>query len=300
MAFCPRCGEALRAQQFGAVAVDGCDSCGGLWFDANELAQLAKGGAMNEAETAFAPPVGESPDSLGDMRCPRCNVALYEFEFPHTPGVKLNACSACKGVFVDDRELAGIAQRTGRPKPESTVRTTTRVRARVAVTFIQQRACPRCGEQNPVSALVCWACSAELQSRQTMVLCPRCDSHLEHRVGDTSWLEMEGDPEVDHCVGCGGIWIEAGGLSLLMMVPADWLDRWSAQLAELSRSEGPARQQDIVCPACQVRMEERAYGSGGDIHVDRCGACEGMWLDSGELILVRRISVQEDVWQNRE
>jgi len=32
--------------------------------------------------------------------------------------------------------------------------------------------------------------------------------------------------------------------------------------------------------------------------VERCTSCRGMWLDRGELVVVKRCSIQQDVWRN--
>jgi len=34
----------LKEQTVGPLTVDGCDQCGGVWLNANELAQLAAAG----------------------------------------------------------------------------------------------------------------------------------------------------------------------------------------------------------------------------------------------------------------
>jgi hypothetical protein len=36
----------------------------------------------------------------------------------------------------------------------------------------------------------------------------------------------------------------------------------------------------MKCPKCGMQLEEIAFG---DVHVDKCFNCEGMWLDKGEL-----------------
>ena len=38
---CPRCGKPLVHKSFGAVTVDSCTNCHGVWLDAGELAMLA-------------------------------------------------------------------------------------------------------------------------------------------------------------------------------------------------------------------------------------------------------------------
>jgi len=44
---CPKCGQSLEQAHYGAVEVDVCPSCKGLWLDANELdaiLQSSRGG----------------------------------------------------------------------------------------------------------------------------------------------------------------------------------------------------------------------------------------------------------------
>ena len=36
----------------------------------------------------------------------------------------------------------------------------------------------------------------------------------------------------------------------------------------------------MKCPKCGMDLEEIAFG---DVHVDKCFGCEGLWLDDGEL-----------------
>ncbi|MBI2299195.1 MAG: zf-TFIIB domain-containing protein [Armatimonadetes bacterium] len=41
---CPACGGPLRPWPPGGVTVDGCDQCGGVWFDGHELQAVAQRG----------------------------------------------------------------------------------------------------------------------------------------------------------------------------------------------------------------------------------------------------------------
>ena len=38
------------------------------------------------------------------------------------------------------------------------------------------------------------------------------------------------------------------------------------------------------CPKCGMELEEIPFG---DVRVDRCFSCEGLWLDKGELEIIR-------------
>ena len=40
----------------------------------------------------------------------------------------------------------------------------------------------------------------------------------------------------------------------------------------------------MKCPKCGMQLEEVAFG---DVRVDKCFSCDGLWLDKGELDLIR-------------
>jgi hypothetical protein len=40
----------------------------------------------------------------------------------------------------------------------------------------------------------------------------------------------------------------------------------------------------MKCPKCGMPLEEIAFG---DVRVDRCFSCEGLWLDKGELEVIQ-------------
>ena len=42
----------------------------------------------------------------------------------------------------------------------------------------------------------------------------------------------------------------------------------------------------MKCPKCGNDLKEEAHGS---VHVDVCASCGGMWLDAGELDLMRQM-----------
>ncbi len=41
----------------------------------------------------------------------------------------------------------------------------------------------------------------------------------------------------------------------------------------------------MKCPKCGQQLEEIAFG---DVHIDKCFGCEGIWLDKGELEIIRK------------
>lgn len=297
---CPRCPAPLQQHAFGPVVVDGCDQCGGLWFDPHELAQLAAGGreAVLAAEAVFPPPgLAATPADQAGM-CPKCQVALYEFQFPHTPEVTLDACPQCRGIWVDDRELEAIARRlapTTAPAPPAAPgpRPPLRQRARQVASFIQRVPCPKCGELNYREARSCWACAETLVPRGSK-LCPRCDNSLRYLTAED--LMLDPVPHLEHCAGCGGLWVEHGPLAQLLGLEIRLLQRWQDLLAAEVAGGAGDRKTQIICPSCQLVLSDRPYAEDDSVHVDHCVACRGTWLDNGELTLIKRVSIAKDVW----
>lgn len=118
----------MYATRIGAVDVDFCSRCQGLWLDAGELPALVPGagGRLAAAAATHATP----------YPCPRCGAALAE----RTAGdVTVDACEGCGGVFLDDGELQRL--RLGGPgapaltpaRPETLQRRARRAEALSAV-----------------------------------------------------------------------------------------------------------------------------------------------------------------------
>lgn len=281
---CPRCNAALTECRFGATSVDGCSSCGGLWFDSDELNKLTRDPSVGlmEVERTFERAIYASP-SGGDMRCPKCTQPLREFSFPHTPAIKLNACPTCKGIWADDGELASIAQRIAEQHPTATQATpveTVRLQARILTGFLLSAPCHKCGTANPASSVVCWACGAGLKARAIYHLCPRCNLPLEERSSGVSSAT-----KVDVCVMCTGVWMEAGEVTAFCQLGIEAvsdiqsLTSWQQNSPKQPRLGCTAR-----CPACHFEMQPQVYGSRRTVQADRCVNCNSMWLDGGELL----------------
>ncbi len=94
-------------------------------------------------------------------------------------------------------------------------------------------------------------------------------------------LELE-QIEIDHCVNCGGIWLDSGELELLVddkkvidsFKPAQTKENACGEPAESVRS----------CPVCLKKMEKIHAGSDDEpVIIDRCRKSHGLWFDKGEL-----------------
>lgn len=56
---CPKCGQKLLAEQYGAVEVDVCGGCKGLWLDANELDAIVESRQQRGAFHSFLKVLGK-------------------------------------------------------------------------------------------------------------------------------------------------------------------------------------------------------------------------------------------------
>lgn len=293
---CPRCQGVLRQHVFGAVTVDGCEACGGLWFDTSELAHLARGGqeTVVAAEEVFAPPLPTAQNAQAEGQCPRCHVELYAFQFEHTPEVTLDACPQCRGVWIDDGELAAIGRRLAPAQGAAEEPRSIRRSVRQAVGFMQRVKCERCGEENPQSARVCWACGATIGYAKSGRMCPRCDGALDYISAED--LEIRPPPYLDHCPHCGGLWVQADSLSRLMELTVEVLKDYEQRLSCRCHGATETKEGDIICPTCQAVLRERPYAGDYGAMIDHCRDCAGTWLDGGELAMIKRISIRQDLW----
>ncbi len=87
------------------------------------------------------------------------------------------------------------------------------------------------------------------------------------------------DVEIDHCLDCGGIWLDSGELELLMGDHAKAL----GALGILAQSDSPA-ERVRRCPLCDKRMKKAAVGSSQPpVVIDQCPKGQGLWFDRDEL-----------------
>lgn len=101
--------------------------------------------------------------------------------------------------------------------------------------------------------------------------CPACGEAM-------ITLELA-DVEIDHCVGCGGIWLDAGELELLMD------DRRKADaLLDSFRADPSSAEESRRCPICDKKMTKIVVGDAAPLLlIDKCRRDHGLWFDRGEL-----------------
>ena len=91
-------------------------------------------------------------------------------------------------------------------------------------------------------------------------------------------LELAG-VEIDHCTDCGGIWLDAGELKLLLDNPQQ-----AEQLLNSFKIDQDSTERRRKCPICDKKMQKIIVGQSRPILlIDKCTRGDGLWFDKGEL-----------------
>jgi len=95
-------------------------------------------------------------------------------------------------------------------------------------------------------------------------------------------LELE-DVEIDYCYSCGGIWLDAGELDLLLGSSHFREERLN------SFKKVKTKEKKRNCPICSKKMAKIQVGIDNKVILDICKKNHGLWFDLGELEEVLRI-----------
>lgn len=103
---CPDCKISLRPVQSGAVEIDVCPACEGVWFDPGEFDALigqryaGRGVESGAAQSTFL--------QLDGKPCPESHPHMLGLDFD---GIELAMCRPCRGIWVDAPARAAISKR---------------------------------------------------------------------------------------------------------------------------------------------------------------------------------------------
>ncbi len=116
--------------------------------------------------------------------------------------------------------------------------------------------------------------------------CPVCEkSNLKRE-------KMDQDLVGYSCGTCEGHWIGANDY-------ADWLDKAGEVLPEKPFSDISIEVNDNtqakLCPGCGRIMVKYKVGHGLDFHLDRCGGCGGVWLDTNEWKAMKDRNLHDEI-----
>lgn len=95
-------------------------------------------------------------------------------------------------------------------------------------------------------------------------------------------MELE-QVETDYCPDCGGIWLDAGELEILLD------DAQAARQVIGSFQPAQTAEEQRKCPICYKKMKKVLVGGEPKpVMIDRCPKQHGLWFDRGELTDVLR------------
>ncbi len=119
---CPKCKVELKEFTSGSLKLDKCESCGGVWFDKNELKKVIDKrdkdldwvhlDLWNKKEKFIA--------KGGKRVCPFCKKILLTLQYNRS-GVEVDACVACGGIWLDKGEMEKIVDYLERSLDQKTV-----------------------------------------------------------------------------------------------------------------------------------------------------------------------------------
>ncbi len=84
--------------------------------------------------------------------------------------------------------------------------------------------------------------------------------------------------EVDYCVKCRGIWLDAGEIELLFGDA-----KKCADFLTIGSPADDKREKSRRCPICRAKMTKESTESDPPVIFDNCPNGDGMWFDKGEL-----------------
>ena len=100
-------------------------------------------------------------------------------------------------------------------------------------------------------------------------------------------LELD-QVEVDHCSQCGGVWLDAEEMDLLLDG-----SEGREEIRRRATVDTTADEKKRRCPICSKKMEKAHItreGRESRVLIDRCEKRHGTWLDGGELDLLVKLS----------
>ena len=84
--------------------------------------------------------------------------------------------------------------------------------------------------------------------------------------------------EIDHCLNCSGIWLDAGELELLLEN-----EQQRQEVLNSFADDAKTKEKKRKCPICLKAMEKIICGKEKEVLIDKCRKNHGLWFDKNEL-----------------
>jgi Zn-finger nucleic acid-binding protein len=110
---------------------------------------------------------------------------------------------------------------------------------------------------------------------QTELGCPVCKTSLVSADIDSV--------KVHHCENCKGNFMDRRSFSRIVEIKESTLEKQKHYKKKVNFVE---LQREIHCPKCLKPMETHPYYGPGNVIIDSCNICYGVWVDEGELTTI--------------
>ena len=104
---CPRCSSSMKTIEMDGVAVETCNTCGGIYLDKGELDAVSRD-TEGSVEFCTATDKALATDDGRDLiRCPKCShdAFMEKVEFNGVTSIVLDRCLGCEGYRLIEKCL---------------------------------------------------------------------------------------------------------------------------------------------------------------------------------------------------
>ncbi len=111
---CPRDGAALEFKSFAQTSVKTCPVCGGMFLEHGQLNQVADSTPGDLEFSTVDLDSFQHEDDHGPIACPHDNTSMSKVDFNVDTAIILDYCTACRGFWLDGKELDRINEEVKR------------------------------------------------------------------------------------------------------------------------------------------------------------------------------------------
>ncbi len=108
---CPRCAEAMEAQEIGNFVVQLCQKCEGSFYSGDQLFKVESLGVQELEQSSLAATLvadqGEDLDLEALLDCPVCSEQMCRYHHLGDDSIELDECPE-HGIWLDDGELGAL------------------------------------------------------------------------------------------------------------------------------------------------------------------------------------------------
>jgi Zn-finger nucleic acid-binding protein len=110
---CPKCSGEMAIVSYDEIKVDRCISCGGLWFQPEELRALRDDIWMADyILDSGDKSTGKRSNTIKDIECPECAITMKQEFDEEQSHVTYESCPIGHGTFLDAGEFTDLVHKT--------------------------------------------------------------------------------------------------------------------------------------------------------------------------------------------